>query len=175
MRAARMSSQPEAFFFLWEDIKNLPKKYATGGIWLPNLNIWRWKFSHDFFFQELPTAQDTHSEGSRGSGWRSRIMKGLEHKDGRQGVKKIRIFYLISMRKRFLARTAKGERTKEDEKGCLNLCTTRSRIGRSKGWGLRAREIPSRDSIASHLHTWSEKRVRHQAGQGQTSFFIYPP
>lgn len=128
-----------------------------------------------FFFQELPTAQDTHSEGSRGSGWRSRIMKGLEHKDGRQGVKKIRIFYLISMRKRFLARTAKGERTKEDEKGCLNLCTTRSRIGRSKGWGLRAREIPSRDSIASHLHTWSEKRVRHQAGQGQTSFFIYPP
>jgi len=48
--------------FLGADKKNHPKKYAMGGIWLPHLNIWRWKFSHDFFVLPagLPTRLKTH-------------------------------------------------------------------------------------------------------------------
>jgi len=54
--------------FLGADKKNHPKKYAMGGIWLPHLNIWRWKFSHDFFV--LPAGLPT---GSRHTGLRVTI------------------------------------------------------------------------------------------------------
>lgn len=155
--------------------KNRPKKYATGGIWLPNLNIWRWKFSHDFL---CSPCQVTH-KAERHAAFRVTIKdEGLAQRRRRQKTrswKKSGFFCLISMRKRFLAEASRVPGQKDGKDGLIYAQHVRGSDAASCPQRVEAL-ILSQD-IAPHLHTWSRRRrrVRLAGREGQTSFFIYPP